>query len=276
MAAPVKGSMPVMPRDDWFDRLARNAAGSMSRRDAVGWFSGTALIALLGTRTRPVRGRGIHRTTNDPGCAGTRTFYRASCQNKVPKLPPYKPAINGCGPQEGFNPVPQRPLGLATFTPACNGHDEGYGTCNRPKQVTDKKFFEDMVAICKTEYSGTGFFTTIGLVQCARNAETYYNAVSTLGDDPYKQGQSEGCDCCEECPGGSPKCGEICCKPGYTCENGHCCEDCAPGWIKCPVDTPYSCKYGCCNPAEPVCCPGKGPGRLRCCKVCNGNGGCSA
>jgi len=277
MAAPVKGSLPLTPRDDWFDRLARGAAGSMSRRDAVGFFAGTTMTAILRSWVRPSRVFGVGpRQGKDPGCAGIRTFYKADCPNKVPKLPPYKPAINGCGPQNGFNPVPQSPLYLANFTPACDGHDEGYGTCNRPKAVTDKKFLDDMKAICAKEYSGTGFFSTIGLVQCARNAETYYNAVSTLGDDPYKEGQSEGCDCCDECPGGAPKCNEICCRPGYACENGACCEQCAPGWIKCPVETPYSCKFGCCNPAEPVCCPGKGPGRIRCCKVCNGSGGCSS
>ena len=140
--------------------------------------------------------------SKDAGCPGTRTFYRADCDKKVPKLPPYKPAVNGCGPQNGFNPVPQSPLYLATFTPACDGHDKGYGTCNVPKEVTDTKFLEDMKLICVRTYPAAGFFADLFLVQCLKTAETYYTAVSQLGDDPYKDGQSEGCDCCDECNSG--------------------------------------------------------------------------
>jgi hypothetical protein len=256
----MKGSLPVTPRDDWFDHLARSVAGSMSRRDAVGFLAGTTVMAILGSWVRPGRAFGAGASEeNDPGCDGARTFYRPDCPNKVPKLAPYKPAINGCGPQEGFNPVPQSPLYLASFTPACNSHDEGYGTCNRPKAVTDKKFLDDMIAICKKEYSGTGFFTAIGLVQCARNAETYYTAVSLLGDDPYKQGQSEGCDCCDGCPGGGSKCGvwplpgepadavdsRICCPQGFICHKWSEAYGFKPGITKCgemcmrPKDVQY-------------------------------------
>jgi hypothetical protein len=264
------------PRHDWFDRLARAAAGRMSRRDAVGVIAGTTVMAILGSWVRPIRafGRDLGQG-KDPGCSGIRTFYRAGCPKPVPKLK-YPPPVNGCGPQNGFNPVPQTPLNLATFTPACDEHDRGYGTCNRPKAVTDTKFLADMKSICGQTYPVTGLWSAMLLVQCARNAEIYYTAVSTLGDDPYKEGQEAGCDCCDECPGGATKCSGECCRPGrWICgASGKCCEDCQPGWIKCPYPNEVRCGFGCCMPGSPICCPGMTPGSLRCCNGKCYKGGC--
>ena len=217
-------------RDEWFDRLARGAAGSMSRRDAVRFFGGAAAFAMLGTLMKPRRALGEAAGVSGEECTGIRTFYRASCDKKVSKLN-YKPPINGCGPQNGFNPVPQSPLYLATFTPACDEHDRGYGTCNRPKDVTDNRFLSDMKAICAKTYPVAGFFDDLFLVQCVKSAETYYTAVNQLGDEPYADGQKEGCDCCDECPGGESKCGtwplpntrpgdgdtRQCCPKGFIC-----------------------------------------------------------
>lgn len=218
MAASVKRSDPATPRDEWFDRLARNAARSMSRRDAIGFIGGVAVMAMVPSWMRPSRIVAVTpRAGGDPGCDGTRTFYRVDCANPVPKLPPYKPAINGCGPQNGFNPVPQSPLYLATFTSACDEHDRGYGTCKRPKDVTDLKFLVDMKAICVKQYPTAGFFADLFLVQCLKSAETYYAAVSEFSAGPYQEGQSEGCDCCDECPGGQPKCNGQCCPKDFVC-----------------------------------------------------------
>jgi hypothetical protein len=247
----------------------------MTRRDAVGLFAGTTALAFLGSWMKPGQAlSAAPRATQDPGCAGTRTFYKEGCAKPVPKLN-HKPAVNGCGPQNGFNPIPQSPLYLATFTPACDTHDIGYGTCNRPKDVTDKKFLEDMKAICAKEYPATGFFNSIALVQCARNAETYYQAVSLFSLDPWKDGQREGCDCCEECPGDAPKCGGECCRRGMICgDKGKCCSPCQPGWIKCPYPNEPRCGFGCCMPGAPICCPGMQPGSLRCCNGKCYKGGC--
>ena len=274
----MKGSLPVIPRDDWFDRLARNAARngsagrrenreSISRRDAVGVFAGTTAMAILGSWLRPTPAHSAPAVHGkDPGCSGIRTFYRDGCK-KVPKLPPYKPAKNGCGPQNGFNPVPQAPLYLASFTPACDTHDVGYGTCNRPKDVTDQKFLEDMKAICAGPGTPVGIVMSILLYQCIRNAEIFYTSVSEFGDDPYKDGQSEGCDCCDDCPNGAPKCNGECCRgPNWVCgSSGLCCEDCQPRWIKCPFPLQKRCGFGCCRPDDPLCCPGIQAGDLRCC-----------
>jgi hypothetical protein len=283
------GHAPVIPRDDWFDRLARSAArkartgakenhGSITRRNAVGLFAGTTAFAILGSWMKPAHAlSAMPRAAPDPGCPGTRTFFREGCAKKVPKLAPYKPAVNGCGPQNGFNPVPQAPLYLADFSPACDGHDRGYGTCNRPKDVTDKKFLEDMKSICVGSGTAvTGLFDALLMLQCHRNAEIFYTAVSTIGDDPYKSGQSEGCDCCEECPGDAVKCKGTCCRPGFICSgNGFCCEPCKNGWIPCPQSSGEwaRCGFGCCNPATPVCCPTRTPGRTTCCPgKCSGTG----
>ncbi|MEO8578224.1 MAG: hypothetical protein ABI556_16045 [Gemmatimonadales bacterium] len=271
-----KGSAPVSPRDDWFDRLARRAASGVSRRDAVGMLAGTTVMAFFGASVKPSRLVAAEpKRGDDPGCSGTRSAYREGC-SKVPKLN-YTPAINGCGPQKGTNLVPQAPLYLADFTQPCNGHDRGYGTCNRPKDVTDSKFLEDMKAVC--EGSGapiSGFVNALLMLQCVRNAEIFYLAVSELGDDPYKEGQKEGCDCCDDCPGGALKCKGECCRAGnWICgKSGKCCEDCAPGWIKCESAEESRCGYGCCRPGHPVCCPTKRPGIPTCCNKCNGAGGC--
>jgi len=265
---------------NWFDRLARDVARGMSRREAVRLLAGSTAMAVFGSWVRPTRVTSARGgLAQDDDCKGIRTFYRPDCQNPIPKQN-YKPSINGCGPEggvfgTGINAVPNSPFYLANFRPACNTHDEGYGTCNRPKSETDWQFLVDMNVICNNEYPGAGMFDSVLRSDCKYAATTFYTAVKDGGADAYKAGQADACDCCDECPGGAPKCGGICCPKDRVCENGACCEPCSPGWIKCPVETNYACKYGCCNPATPVCCPGKGPGRIRCCKTCNGNGGCS-
>lgn len=273
-----KGQTPVRAQDDWFDRLARRAATGMSRRDAVSWFLGTTAAAAVGSAVKPSRLFGAQPALGqDSECPAGRTFYKDGCAKPVPKKN-YTPQVNGCGPQNGVNLVPQVPLYLANFSSACDAHDRGYGTCNRPKEVTDRKFLDDMKTIC--EGSGgplEGFIMPLLMAQCIRNAEIYYKAVSELGNDPYKSGQREGCDCCFECPGEAPKCGDKCCRPEQTCSaSGFCCSDCQPGWIKCAAD--YGewkrCGFACCMPGSPVCCPGMHPGSVRCCPGKCYKGGC--
>ena len=284
------GSVPVAMREPWFDRLARAAARNgtagadegrenVSRRDAVGFFAGTTAMALLASWARPSRAFSAPPSrVTDPGCSGTRTSYKAGCAKPVPKLPPYKPPVNGCGPQNGYNPVPQTPLFVATFTPACDSHDRGYGTCNVPKEVTDAKFLEDMKGICAGPGTPvSGLFMQLLELQCIRNAEIFYTAVSLFAGNPYKDGQAGGCDCCEECPGGGVKCNGVCCRQGLICnqEKGRCCNTtCDNGWVKCTYPNAM-CGFGCCNPATPMCCPGVSVGSLRCCPGGCFKGGCA-
>jgi hypothetical protein len=195
---------------NWFDGLARDVARGMPRREAVRLLVGTTALAVFGSWLRPGRMMGARSgLAPDPDCDGFRTPYRPDCPNLVPKLN-YTPSVNGCGPEggvfgSGINAVPNSPFYVADFTSACNGHDQGYGTCNRPKEVTDQQFLNDMYAACASRYSGGGMFNTIGLIQCRGAARTYYEAVSDLGEDAYKAGQAAACDCCE-CKGTGGKC----------------------------------------------------------------------
>jgi Group XII secretory phospholipase A2 precursor (PLA2G12) len=277
---------------NWFDRLARDVARGMSRREAVRLLAGTTAMAVFGSWVRPSRVMGARRgtahangcggttTSGAENCDGTRTFYRPDCQNPVPKLN-YTASCNGCGPEggvfgTGINAVPNSPLYLADFKPACNTHDVGYGTCNRPKAVTDRKFLNDMYSICGDEYPGEGMFDSILRAECKNSAQNYYKAVSNFGEDAYKEGQAGACDCCDECPGGAAKCNGKCCRKGWICgAKGGCCEPCKNGWITCPDSTGEwaACGFGCCNPATPVCCPHGTPGHTICCPgKCSGTG----
>lgn len=242
MAAAVKRP-PAATRDEWFDRLARGAAKSMSRRDAVGFVAGTTAMAIVASWFRPSWAMSAGAApVMDPGCNGTRTLYFAGCAKPVPKLNPKFP-VNGCGPQNGFNPVPQTPLNLANFSPACDEHDIGYGTCNRPKEVTDTRFLFDMNMICVKAYPVTGFESALNLVACTRSAEIYYNAVSSkMGIDPYKDGQSNGCDCCDECP------------PLRQAPPAPCPTTCPGANTACCVQIKYGYHHGgCCRPGEECC-----------------------
>jgi hypothetical protein len=270
-----KGAMPMVPRDDWFDRLARKSAGDMSRRDAIGWFGSASLLAFLGMRTKP---RAAFAATTaraaDPGCPGKRSPYTESCPTKVSKQN-YEPPINGCGPQKGFNPVPQTPLWMASFKPACNDHDRGYGTCGRPKEDTDAQFLADMYEICIQSYPVTGLYSLGSFLQCTRSAEIYYIAVSTIGNEPYADGQKDACECCDDCPDGTPRCGDECCRKNFICgAKGKCCQKCQEGWIKCDYPNEPRCGFGCCMPGSPLCCPGMQSGSLRCCNGRCYKGGC--
>jgi hypothetical protein len=195
---------------NWFDWLARDIARGMRRRDAVRLMAGTAVVALFESSGRPSWIRGADRhVALDPDCDGFRWPYYDGCVNPVPKLN-YTPSVNGCGPEggvfgTGINAVPNSPYVGANFTQACNGHDEGYGTCNKPKSETDEQFLKDMQAVCAGAYGGGGAINSIALMQCRNAATTYYKAVSTIGDDAYKAGQEAACDCCE-CKGAGGKC----------------------------------------------------------------------
>jgi hypothetical protein len=122
-----------------------------------------------------------------------------------------------------------------------------------------------MKLLCLKAYPVTGFYDAIFLTQCITNADVYYKAVSDLGDDAYKEGQKESCDCCEECPGDQPKCNGECCRRGFVCgAKGLCCEDCQPGWKKCAGGNDR-CGWSCCMPDLSMCCPALTPNNIRCC-----------
>jgi hypothetical protein len=117
------------------------------------------------------------------------------CPERVPKQG-HKPKANGCGPeggQGGVDLVPDVPLGLIDFTPACNYHDICYETCRTPKAKCDRNFRRLMERACKKKY-------TAGARRqlCVSFAATYYTAVAKLGDDAYEVAQKAACAKC--CP----------------------------------------------------------------------------
>src|SRR5688572_33320720 len=101
------GHAPVIPRDDWFDRLARSAArkartgakenhGSITRRNAVGLFAGTTAFAILGSWMKPAHAlSGMPRVVSGWRTPGTRTCFSEGCAKKVPKRAPYTARLNG-------------------------------------------------------------------------------------------------------------------------------------------------------------------------------------
>jgi len=250
LTPPPHGSAPLPASNALFDRLARTLARDMSRRQTLRLAAGATATAVFGSWLHPRWGV----AAGDPGCAGTRTSYSEGCAKPVAKLN-YTAPFNGCGPENGVNIVPNSPLGVANFYEACKGHDICYGTCNSNKDSCDSNFFDAMKAICIKDYPGSGLFDAVGRSYCLQLARDYTTAVSLFGANAYKTGQTEGCDCCSDCPSGTPMCGEKCCPPGQECSNGHCCYPCEPGWVKCGVATNLDvCGFVCCKP-ETTCCP---------------------
>lgn len=255
--------------DGWFDQLARISAQDVSRRTTFKLAAGMTALSIAASWLRPgrVRAKGL---AGDSDCNGTRSPYTSTCSKPVPKQN-YTPSFNGCGPENGVVAVPQRPLNVATFTPACNGHDVCYGTCNSSKSTCDSDFFDGMAAICVRDYPATGVLSIIGQGLCLQLAATYATAVIVGGQGAFDTAQSEGCDCCFDCPANYTPCGDRCCGEGYECSNGACCSSCGD-YIKCSAPAPAGqCDYGCCNPVT-ICCP-NAQGIPRCCPpnlCCNG------
>lgn len=140
--------------------------------------------------------------------------------------PAYKPARNGCGTDvtnvvtgdlpnnPNFRlendgvfwirirrvpvPVPKykRVYYGPSFLPACDFHDECWGTCNTPKTGTtqencDIEFGQRMNQICDANLTGED------LVDCRARATAYQKAVSLNFLYAYDAAQSDACHCCE-------------------------------------------------------------------------------
>jgi hypothetical protein len=120
------------------------------------------------------------------------------CPNRSQRVPP---SSNGCG--SGIFNVPDNPTAVSdpwdclrtgnapSFAPACDTHDRGYDTCNRPKATTDAAFGNDMRAIC-AGVADAGCRAT-----CIGHANRYENAVGgTIGNYAYTSAQRNVCRCC--------------------------------------------------------------------------------
>lgn len=91
---------------------------------------------------------------------------------------------NGCGAENGALNPPE-----LIFHDACNQHDIGYSTCNRPKHVTDSEFLENMLDAIGPISQPDLRILYINL------AYIYYNAVVLFGDGAYEEAQAQACIC---------------------------------------------------------------------------------
>lgn len=128
------------------------------------------------------------------------TFEAMSeCSNIVANPePPVEPM--DCSSPFGDNPAFQW-CGLASsFLQPCINHDICYRTCYGTsiwttlevyKNQCDYNFWQDMKNVCEPFPEGTC------RNKCFEWADLYYEAVSTWGDDAFKEGQKKYCACCD-------------------------------------------------------------------------------
>lgn len=244
-----------------------HAGGDVPRRRVLGMIlgagAGVAAAGIAGERalssgSRPqvVRTRSVRPAaqTSDDACPPPNT--RRALDNvddcpsgRVAKLPPYTPSVNGCGPAQGIGgpATPDSFFGLVNFTPACNTHDQCYGTCNSDKSGCDHGLENDMRAACTEEF---GRFNPLRY-DCYEMAHDYYLAVSDklggwagihIGENAYKEGQFEGCDCCQPPPSDCVYCN---CNGTYYTDVQVCLDEC---------QVSLGCFTGICGPADPSFC----------------------
>ena len=109
--------------------------------------------------------------------------------------------INGCGPQ-GDSYLTELLDELINYIgkdiePCCNVHDLCYDKCAEQnmhaKNDCDYSFSTCMYNICIQQFSGNFFKKKA----CVIMANTYYNAVSKLGNEAYLASQNNHCECVE-------------------------------------------------------------------------------
>ncbi len=134
-----------------------------------------------------------------------------TCCNNIIPTPGYDPTtdptIDGCS-----NPVPildkDDPTGSppwcgdSSFLEACNHHDIGYRTCQRPKQTSDNQFRSDMDTVCDN-LSSEGDACANFKISCYIWAQVYHTAVEQFGDEapdwPYSTNQLDRACVCKDC-----------------------------------------------------------------------------
>ncbi len=128
--------------------------------------------------------------------------WPAECPNRVSAGLPIPPA-NGCGSPTFPIPVPEDPNGgctNASFTPACNRHDDCWSECGNNFSSCNAEFLANLLAAC-----GRADCPTIELpdgtiydprANCIVNALLYFNAVNTVGFAAWLSSQAQACNCC--------------------------------------------------------------------------------
>jgi hypothetical protein len=91
--------------------------------------------------------------------------------------------VNGCGSQgpDGVD-VPDSFLGIVSFTPACDWHDQCYGTKGLSRGYCDRGMLAKNLSACGP----------IG--GCAQMAISYFAGLAIVGGQPYRDGQQEACE----------------------------------------------------------------------------------
>ena len=130
--------------------------------------------------------------------------WPVECPNRVPAGRPIPPP-NGCGPS-WFPQVPENPNPSCTgasFTPACNEHDNCWSECGDNFARCNSEFFARMRAICAAAncpdpvVGPNGEIISDPRAQCYTNALLYYLAVSSnTGRLGWFAGQRDVCNCC--------------------------------------------------------------------------------
>jgi hypothetical protein len=300
------GRTDRLHRGDTVDGLARALGGATSRRQFAKLAAGTALAAMLpgsAHGARMPRAHGAKRVGScepqpykdcRPGTGSLRGDWFPGCSEPVSKGD--RSSFNGCGPEGGIDVtvihdfgkhdlIPDRPLDVADFARACNGHDCCYGRCGSEKASCDANFLDDLLHACDQASGGGGLLDDIAEALCFGVAKVYYDAVSTTqtGQDAYNAGQKEVCDCCldcqqqaqavgyldarwhKSCPYWDPAVGHMCVS---TCANDSNCGDC--GVVCAPKCDENSCQNGACYDGE---CRWE-PGGLGWCSDCQGLENC--
>lgn len=95
-------------------------------------------------------------------------------------------------PEWGYPTVggdPDRPGGFY-FRDCCINHDKNYRTCGKAKKASDREFILCLLDVCDAAPLWKRLF-------CLELAQQYGTAVERGGTSGYRNGQVEGCACCD-------------------------------------------------------------------------------
>jgi hypothetical protein len=130
--------------------------------------------------------------------------WQIECPNRVSAGLPIPPG-NGCGSPTLPVPVPEDPnfpCTGASFTPACNRHDECWSECGDNFGSCNSEFLQRMQDICAAATcppptpGPPGEPPFDARVACFQHALAYAAAVSTIGYPVWIAAQRDACNCC--------------------------------------------------------------------------------
>ncbi len=251
-----------------FDTLALLTDTGLSRRQVLARLMGLAVTSLVppwlsvanaSTAARKPRARSAasamgYCEAQVPGaCNTTRVTWTPLCTQPIASGTTAQ--SNGCGPIGGVvikgvnvgNIFPDNPLGLASFTDACNAHDCCYGTCGESKTTCDTAALQGWQQACDKRWgaaaSAGAVLAIAALSYCYEVAGAYYTGVAVGGTGAFNTAQLEVCECCGctsdgDCMTGNSCCDSSCvdtqsdpnncgscdhvCPQGQTCQGGQC------------------------------------------------------